>query len=346
MRRARYVVAGLLVTACSLDTVGLSSWPPDGGGQPDARVDAGVRDVGSDGTLPDGRQKGVEGGRDVGSDASADVADGGCDANLTDDPTSCGSCGHDCAGGMCTAGMCQPLDLVSAPAGQTVRAVAIDSTHLYWGNTTDQTIVIANLDGTSPASFLMGVQIEEIAVDATALYYTAGDGLHMVPFATMTDMHVAPGPEGCVWPVSSGLAYSVEFGANNVVSVDLDSGTVTTLLGAADGIFQPWGVASTATELFWTSSGPDVDGSIASQPLPSGAAATLRSGLANPNCLSFDEKGRLYWPNHVDGTIHRCNVDGSGDVTLASGQVMPTTVAVSLHYLYWNSGNNVVRLAR
>jgi hypothetical protein len=328
--------------------VGLSSGRPDAGGQLDAGSDTGVRgDAGSDGTLPDSGQKGVEGGRDAARDVGLDVVDGGgCDANLTDDPTSCGSCGHDCAGGTCVAGVCQPLDLVSAPSGQTVRAIAIDSSHLYWGNTTDQTVVIANLDGTSPTSFLTGVQIEEIAVDATALYYTAGDGLHVVPFATMTDTHVASGPEGCVWPVSSGLAYSVEFGANNVVSVDLDSGTVTTLLSAADGIFQPWGIASTATELFWTSSGPDVDGSITSQPLPSGAAVTLRSGLSNPNCLSFDEKGRLYWPNHVDGTIHRCNVDGSGDVTLASGQVMPTTVAVSLHYLYWNSGNNVVRLAR
>jgi hypothetical protein len=344
MLRGRYVAVALLVAGCSLDAAGLL--PPSG-------RDAGTVDSALDGSQPaDARRDGgpVDGGpadsRGVSDGGDAGPRDvGACDADLATDPMSCGACGHDCGGGACAAGTCAPYDLVVAAPTDTIRAVAIDSAHLYWSNTTANTVVQANLDGTSPHAFLSGVSADEIAVDATALYYTSG-GLHRVPFGAPIDTEITPGPDGCIWIESPTLVYTTEFTMNEVVSVNLDAGSITILLGSSDGVFQPWGVASTAVEFYWTSSGPAVDGSIAGHPLPSGANATLRSGLANPNCLSFDEAGRLYWPNYGDGTIHRSNADGTSETTLASGQIMPTTVAINATYLYWNSGNNVVRLAR
>jgi len=365
MRGARYVLTGALLTACSLNGEGLTSPGSDSGAADDRNVghdgrvvhDAGAADDGAaddvhvDRSLP--RESGPDGSADhsvhdgghppadAGSDAHLADSSMGCDASLASDPENCGACGHGCGGGGCQAGVCQPEDLVSIAAGRTVRAIAIDSTYLYWSNTTEMTIVRANLDGTGQAPILMGVSANEIAVGASALYYTDGS-LHVLPFSSMVSSIVASGPDGCIWLTGSGQAYTAEFVGGNVLRVDLGGAGVTTLLS---GLTMPWGVASTATELYWTSSGTDA-GSISRQALPAGSAQAIGSSLDNPNCLTFDETGRLYWPDYFSGVIERSNPDGTDATTLATGQVTPTTVAVNAKYLYWNSANHVVRLAR
>lgn len=47
-----------------------------------------------------------------GPDASAGQGGfAGCSPDLSTDPLNCGVCGHDCLGGGCTAGLCQPVEL-------------------------------------------------------------------------------------------------------------------------------------------------------------------------------------------------------------------------------------------
>lgn len=50
-----------------------------------------------------------------------------CHADLASDPSHCGACGHDCAGGDCKAGRCQPLAVVLSSRTErfTVRAGSI-----------------------------------------------------------------------------------------------------------------------------------------------------------------------------------------------------------------------------
>jgi hypothetical protein len=47
------------------------------------------------------------------------------------DPKNCGACGHDCLGGDCVSGFCQPQVLVSN-AGTSPRVIAIDSTNIFF----------------------------------------------------------------------------------------------------------------------------------------------------------------------------------------------------------------------
>jgi hypothetical protein len=50
--------------------------------------------------------------------------------SLASDPLNCGSCGHDCLGGACVAGQCQPVVLGGGFTNPS--AVALSETHLYF----------------------------------------------------------------------------------------------------------------------------------------------------------------------------------------------------------------------
>ena len=67
------------------------------------------------------------------SDASdaADVIVHPCTNTFTD-TFNCGACGHDCLGGVCSAGRCDPVVMANEP-GQP-QAIAVDATHVYWTN--------------------------------------------------------------------------------------------------------------------------------------------------------------------------------------------------------------------
>lgn len=49
-------------------------------------------------------------------------------------PRHCGECLHDCLGGECVSGMCQPIELATDDG--VPGAIAVDATHVYWTNQT------------------------------------------------------------------------------------------------------------------------------------------------------------------------------------------------------------------
>lgn len=74
------------------------------------------------------------------ADASdgASAADGGtCEAHLASDSSNCGRCGHDCLGGACKGGVCQPVTLATTASLGSGRVFAgslmVDGAdHLVW----------------------------------------------------------------------------------------------------------------------------------------------------------------------------------------------------------------------
>jgi hypothetical protein len=48
------------------------------------------------------------------------------------DPKNCGACGHDCLGGQCLAGLCQPVVVVSPTTSSQIDLYALDSQYLYY----------------------------------------------------------------------------------------------------------------------------------------------------------------------------------------------------------------------
>jgi hypothetical protein len=95
-------------------------------------------------------------------------------------PTNCGLCGHDCLGGQCSGGVCQPFALIAADAGASPTDLAVDDAYLYWTDMynsavtrTDKSTGISAVLSTS-TFFPVPIAVDDANVywgDFTALYW-------------------------------------------------------------------------------------------------------------------------------------------------------------------------------
>jgi hypothetical protein len=80
---------------------------------------------------PTGDDAGARGADAADIEASPEASpEASCSTDIAVDPKNCGRCGHDCLGGACLEGLCQPVVLASNRGGPG--SVAIDATHVYW----------------------------------------------------------------------------------------------------------------------------------------------------------------------------------------------------------------------
>ncbi|MBX3199036.1 MAG: hypothetical protein KF894_12965 [Labilithrix sp.] len=313
-------------------------------------VGCGIGIVGSEPPPVSDADAGREGGfRDPSPPVDAPTGDAPllCDGAPPDTSENCGACGRDCAGGACDAGTCAPIDLVVVPADQTVRAVAVNGDGLYYLTEQSRTIVRTALDGGGPTDVLTSADAtQQIAVDDTYLWYTS-TSLWRASTDGSDPVALAVGSYGCVSvDPSKTVVYAADFDGDRIISVPYGGGLASDILTADAGVESPWGVAANATDIFFTTSDGG-SGSIATHPKDGdGGTITLKTGQPTPNCLTFDEDGRLYWANYGDGTIHRSKADGGDAVVLATGQTAVTQLAIDAKFYYWGTGNAVRRLAR
>ena len=204
----------------------------------------------------------------------------------------------------------------------------------------------AELDGGSPTGVLTADgATRQIAVDDDYLWYTSTslwrasmDGGAPVSIALGSSARVSVDP-------SKSAVDAADVEGDRIIAVPYEGGLASDLLTADAGVASPWGVAANATDVFFTSSGDA--GSLSKHPKDGGGGTTtLKTGQANPNCLTFDEDGLLYWVNNGDGTIHRSKADGTEAIVLATGQTAVTQLAIDAKFYYWGTGNAVRRLAR
>lgn len=110
-----------------LDIEGAELAPPSADASADGST--GERDGGADATSPD---------------AANDAAENPC-VDTDTNPRHCGACGHDCLGGVCSAGRCQPVTVSSEPGRPGV--ITIDGEWVYWTNPAVGDIRRARTDG-------------------------------------------------------------------------------------------------------------------------------------------------------------------------------------------------------
>lgn len=263
-------------------------------------------------------------------------------------------------GGDVRADVAMPIDASRQEAGTPeavveqaypVRAMGITDTALVWATSGMAALHVANLDGGGQQvieSLPKDVSELVVAPPGGPLYYTDGD-LHEVQLDGTGDMLLLYGTANACLQVTGHVAYLVNGGnPPEIDAFDVFAGTRTPLVGAPD-LIAPWGVAVTATDVYWSGNQHGrPDGGIWRRALDGGMASEIVPHLANPNCITvFD--GALWWPDSDDGTIRTGDLSGGGMRVVATGQDVanpPTTVVVDARFVYWNSGKRIMRLAR
>jgi hypothetical protein len=141
------------------------------------------------------------------------VSCGGVCVDTSSDGQNCGSCRHDCLGGGCIGGICQPVTLAAA-AGASAPSLVVDANNVYWNSNTLGSVFYCPKTGgcgngetlyTVPTSY--GNELLALATDNTNLYTV----VNAVYFARITTNP----PGGAFWKVSSPYVWSMAFDTVN-----------------------------------------------------------------------------------------------------------------------------------
>jgi hypothetical protein len=116
-------------------------------------------------------------------DANSDAA--AC-TDVQSDPHNCGACGHDCLGGACQAGVCQPFTLATVP-GDSSYQIVVNANDVYWSASRSEDSVAfgavfeCGIGGCNqqPTVLWQGYPVEGIALGAASLLWVQQN----VPFA-------------------------------------------------------------------------------------------------------------------------------------------------------------------
>jgi hypothetical protein len=259
------------------------------------------------------------------------------------DPANCGACGHDCLGGTCAAGMCQPITLAS---GQNMPwCLAVDSQSVNWTNYNGPTVMRAALDGGNPVTLATGTEPYGIAVDSQNVYWTDGN-------------------DGIVWrsPVDGGAKVQLASGSvNELRAVVIDSGRVY-WGDDARGIFSvstdggaPVTVASTrysntecqlafdGARVYWPAY-PGQD-TVQASPLSGGPIATLGmvpSNLGDTSAIAVDSNN-AYFNMSIAGKVLSVPLSGGAVMTLSSSAGSPQAIVVDRGRAFWADAQGTIR---
>jgi hypothetical protein len=337
---------------------GLLAWLGAGACIPDlsdltSGTGVGEGGTGDDATTPrpDVAAGDTGGGQDSGSppaDAPPDVApaETGCGADVMNDSSNCGTCGHDCLGGACTIGQCQPIVLATTTGAI---GIALDNTYVYYANTQSGSAGIYKITKAlrgpgTPSLVSSASNVQGLAADGTYVYWTNKLSSGSVQRALPTGGGLTTLVNGQSQP--DWIAVTVN-GANVVWTNQGNNTVMTTPVGAVAGTTTPTqlntvnevgtlpaGIALDTTTVYYatkTSGGGEAE----SVSLDGGAVSPL--GAATYVGITVDNDN-VYWTGGFANPIVSQNYKGGNPSSvqiIASGG----TLTCPLHLV--SDGNNV-----
>jgi len=304
--------------------------------------------------------------RGTGSTGDGGVGDGGAvdgpimvqcgptQVDVSQDAANCGSCGHDCKGGLCQGGRCQPYQI--APGSANASSMCLDNSNVFWGDAVEGQLYrcLKTGCGSSPAALIQGTAGTPAQVathEAGAYVYWGG-----------LDNKVWGCPKsGC----PGGAANLSDFSGNGIAADDMSvyffqygevrRCAVPDCAGGSTTFAPPqswgrWAIAADGTDVAWYDPG-------------NGSATGVvwicpKSGCGgSPTQLAAGEEGasaivlygdHVYWRSKT--AIKRCPKSGCAGnpatlTTLDEGLVPPCTdrLAVASHGIYWDRSGNIYR---
>jgi hypothetical protein len=267
--------------------------------------------------------------------------DDGCETDTTSDPASCGACWHDCLGGACVGGACQPIVLAS-PLGMAPDLhnglLALGDVEVYFSyvGTPAGGVAMVPKDGT----FISCIQCDvgeprELATTRSAVYWVdPGLGeLRMAPRGGESVRTIWRGAAGSPIAVDDTGVYwydaASSSGPGAVMRADLDGGNLTVLVSGQANVSS---IAVQAGIVVWTTSNE-----VLQQDRLVGRPTQLAMGLTSPRSVALD-RTHVYWVTGPWGgeTLQRVPIGG--------GRMEPLGVrgayAIALDDLYVYAADN------
>ena len=260
------------------------------------------------------------------------------DLDLKSDPKNCGVCGHDCLGGECDLGRCQPVAIT--PMQIHTSDIATDGTYVFWSgaNPGDKTYYVARrrIDRADEVKVIAPNEprVEGLTASATAVYWLGAGQVRecISPDCAMGPTNVEPTTASCFkihyssngstpalywtcqtqYAQNNGSFWSAATSASAPVHIQPQSANPTGLTSDADSVY--WVNASG----FNSESNLDPDGAVWRLKLSNGATTKLVSGLTGQMGNVAVGGGKIYFDG-VDNTI--------SSVPLPNGALKPTKVA-------------------
>ncbi len=340
------------IQACVGDSAGSTENPANSGS------DAG--NTGADGAGHDGGFTPSFDGGGIDTTDAGDAAQVCANVNFQTDAKNCGTCGHDCLGGMCAGGTCQPS---TVSTGQVyVSKIIATGTKVYWSRTPSGggtgAIIGADANGQNAAAlFDAGTSgyCNSMTVGASdAFFYCTGHiyrcslpSCNMVPTAILDIINVS---DAALDAVNARVYFSVYTTYNQqaggfVGSVAIAGGAMARLTAVDQP--SPTSITISGGNVFWVNGGTylndngQLNGGVRSAPFGTNSTVTN---------VASDGAGMDYSGIAVDGNnayygglraVRTAPTVGGIPTTYAAtlGMGNPTALIVDSSYVYWGEPN-------
>jgi hypothetical protein len=326
----------MMVAACALSCTSLTG------------LSGGASDGGASDGAPDAGDSVGEGGA---TDTS--TSDGApCVGPSQTDPKNCGACGHDCLGGACDAGVCQPAVVATGQLAPTT--IAVDQAGVYWTSYGASTaspqfsngaVMRADKAG-GPAKPIAPSQLapDHVRAMGGALYWCSAETstVSRMPNggAAITPLNASETNGSRVRAIAvdgdAGIVAWTEDGTSVVRGVPSGGGTVTTLAQTSTGNVEMAGLALDDKWLYYSQLVPTgvifriardacASGSCSATPIPTAAVYVY--------ALASDGQ-RLYYVDSQTPAVGVVSDSVAATIHAVAGGLM-TDIALDADWVYW-----------